>query len=282
MMTRPDFTEYWSGVAEEVAKAKGEKAEVSELPIRSTGGSTGYAVTIIGTGGYRLFAWYSVPRGRGPFPALLQTPGYGSVVGVPAYEPRQKYVVLALCHRGQRKSDKPYAASYPGLLTDGIDNPDKYVFRDIVADCLSVFDFLLSRREVDKKRIAVTGNDLAYMTAGLRPQTSAVLVTGELLFRAVGERRTRTSEYPIEEFNDYLRTFPRRRDAVEATLGLFDPLGFASMVKAKVMISCAAPAKGYAAPLAKLVRQGDLRVAEGRGHTDHVAEEKWIDGALAG
>lgn len=282
MTLRPDFSSYWDGLDGELSAGKPAKAEVSELPLRSTDGSTGYGVTLTGLGGYRIFAWYSVPRGKGPFPAIFQAPGYGSVVAVPAYERRQKYVVLAVCHRGQRKSDVPYAASYPGLLTDGIDDPSKYVWRGIAADCLAAFDFLLSRREVDKKRIAIAGNDLAYITAGLRPQAGAVLVTGELLFRASIERLARTSEYPLEEINDYLRTFPRRKDAVQATLSLFDPLGFASNLRARVLVSCAAGAKPVAAPLAKLARTGELRIATGRGYTDHTAEEKWIDGALAG
>jgi cephalosporin-C deacetylase len=278
----PDFASYWSGVEREVAALPERTAAVEEMPLRSTDGSDGYGVNLAGTGGHRVFAWYSVPRGKGPFPAIFQAPGYGSVVHVPPYERRQKYVVLALCHRGQRRSDSKYAAKYPGLLTDGVENPEKYVWRGIVADCLAAIDFLLSRPEVDRARVAATGNDLAYIAAGLRPQIGSVLVTGELLFRDTVARLTGVRDYPLEEFNDYLRSHPGNRAAVRATLGLFDPLGFSGRVRARTLVSCASGARAYSGPLATASsRNGQVRINTGRGFVDHGAEERWLDSALA-
>lgn len=283
MTQRTDFASYWQGVDRDLASTRRAAAVVEEMPVRSTDGSNGYGVTITSLGGYRVFAWYSVPHGKGPFPAVFQAPGYGSVVHVPPFERRQKYVVLALCHRGQRRSDSPYAARYPGLLTDGVEDAETYVWRGIIADCLAAMDFLDSRKEVDMKRVAATGNDLAYIVAGLRPQIGSVLVTGDLLFRDTANRLPRVHDYPLEEFNDYLRTHPERRAAVAGTLGLYDPLGFARRIQAKALVSCSAGAKSYAGPLAgSLGRNGQVRVASGRGFTDHTAEERWLDGALAG
>lgn len=277
-----DFNEYWDAVDIELERVEPLPTGVEEMPLRSTEGSTGYGVTLTSLGRYQIFAWYSVPKGRGPFPAVLQTPGYGSVVHVPPYERRQRYAVLALCHRGQRRSDLPYAATYPGLLTDKVDDAREYVWRSIVADCVKSFDFLLGRREVDKRRIAVVGNDLAAITAALRPQGAALLVTGDLLFRDTYARLPRISDYPLEEFNDYLRANPRKAAAVRETLGLFDPLGFASRVKAKALIHCVAGAKSTAGPLCALLgRRAELRVMTGRGYIDHTFEEEWLSRALA-
>jgi cephalosporin-C deacetylase len=280
--SRPDFASYWSGVERDVAALPKTTAAVEEMPLRSTDGSKGYGVNLTGTGGHRLFAWYSVPHGKGPFPAIFQAPGYGSVVHVPPYERRQKYVVLALCHRGQRRSDVRYAARYPGLLTDGVDDPEKYVWRGIVADCLVAVDFLLSRSEIDGARVAAAGNDLAYITAGLRPQIGSVLVTGDLLFRDTAARLAAASDYPIAEFDDFLREQPGRSEAVRGTLGLFDPLGFAGRIRGRVLISCARAASAYSTPLAKAAgRRGEVRINSGRGFLDHGAEERWLDGVLA-
>lgn len=283
MTQRPDFASYWQEVDRELASTRKATPVVEEIPLRSTEGSTGYGVTITSLGGYRVFAWYSVPGGAGPFPAVFQAPGYGSVVHVPPYERRQKYVVLALCHRGQRRSDSPYAAKYPGLLTDGIEDAGKYVWRAIVADCLASVDFLLSRPEVDKGRLAAAGNDLAYITAGLRPRIGSILVTGDLLFRDTINRIPKAHDYPLEEVNDYLRSHPDRQTAVQGTLAMFDPMGFAGRLKAKVLVSCGISSKAYAGTLATaLGRSGQVRVTTGRGFTDHNAEERWLDGALAG
>ncbi|RLT38607.1 MAG: hypothetical protein DWI57_11705 [Chloroflexi bacterium] len=139
-----DFDGYWGAVEEELADLP-VAAELTHLPLQSNEHSTVYAARLTSIGPYRLFAWFSIPNGGdGPFATVYQLPGYGSVVHVPPYELRQRYVMLALRHRGQRLSDQPYAAAYPGLLTDGIDDPTTYIYRGIVADCLRGMDFLLA------------------------------------------------------------------------------------------------------------------------------------------
>ena len=110
-----------------------------------------------------------MPKGEGPFPGLLIAPGYGSVNHLPHLDDRQRYVTLILMHRGQRLADQPFAASYPGLLTLGIDDPATYIYRGIVADCLRGAEFLLSRPEVDTSRVGIVGDDLALITAARRP-----------------------------------------------------------------------------------------------------------------
>lgn len=229
-----DFESYWGAVDAELAQLP-INAELTHLPLQSNEHSTVYAARITSIGPYRLFAWFSVPVGDGPFPAVYQTPGYGSVVHVPAYELRQRYVVVALRHRGQRLSDEPYAAAYPGLLTDGIDDPATYIYRGIVADSLRGLEFLRSRPEVDTSRIAVAGNDLALMTAAMRPQTSGLHCAPGLLYNAA-ELAPQTSAYPLEEINDYTRMYPDLAGQVANTLAYFDPIHFAPAVACPTLL----------------------------------------------
>ena len=49
---------------------------------------------------------------------------------MPHYDDRERYATLTLMHRGQRLADQPFAASYPGLLTLGIDSPATYIYRE--------------------------------------------------------------------------------------------------------------------------------------------------------
>ena len=68
--------------------------------------------------GFRLFAWLSVPEGRGPFPAIIRMPDYGSVHDI-VYTPlREQAVVMNPTIRGQRRSDQVFQAQFPGLLRD--------------------------------------------------------------------------------------------------------------------------------------------------------------------
>lgn len=230
-----DFDEYWGAVDEDLARYPAAP-ELEPYQLQSTEFCTVSGVKLTSVGPYRIFGYYSVPRGEGPFPGLLRTPRYGSVNHVPPAEERERYAVLQVMHRGQRRADQPFAASYPGLLTHGIEDPAGYVYRGVVADCLRGFEFLVSRAEVDPTRVGVAGDDLALLVAARRSGLAAVEAAGLMLYRLM-EARARTDAYPVEEINDYLRTFPERRDAVARTLTYFDPVHHAPHIGAATVLS---------------------------------------------
>lgn len=230
----PDFDAFWDGIDAELARVPAAAA-LEESPLRSTPFATTYELRLTSVGPYRIFGWYSVPHGPGPFPGLLHTPGYGSVVMPAPYDDRERYAVLTLAHRGQRLADKPFAASYPGLLTHGIDDAATYIYRAIAADVLRAAEFLRGRPEVDPARVGITGNDLAVAAAARRPGFAALLVT-DLLFHRLMEVRHRTEAYPIEEINDHLRLQPEHERLVADTLALFDPIHHAAAVAANVIL----------------------------------------------
>ena len=275
-----DFSAYWQAVLDEVSALADDAVAVEALPIRSNETSIAHALRFEGMGGYPLFAYFTVPRGEGPFPALLQAPGYGSVVAVPAYERRSRYAVMALCHRGQRLSDSGYSAAYPGLLTDGLPSSDTYVYRSIVADCLRAFDVFTARPEVDPSRLAVVGADVAAITAALRPQTPLALVTA-MTFRAVTERAPMTQAYPLQEINGYLRTHPGEAEDVADTLSLFDPLAFAPRIGAKALFTCGEGELEYVEPVVEaMAGDAEIGLRTGRGFIDHEVEERWLERML--
>jgi cephalosporin-C deacetylase len=229
------FDEYWTAVDEEMRLVPAQPT-LEPLPERSSDDYRVFALRLTSIGPYRLFGYFSVPVGTGPFPALVEVPRYGSVNHVPDHNDRLRYVVLTLMHRGQRLADSPFVAPYPGLLTLGIEDAGTYIYRSIVADCLRGAEFLLARPEVDPGRVAVVGDDLALLTAARRPAFTTVSYAGPLLYRAL-EARTLSSEYPIEELNDYLRLNPSAEPPIARSLGLVDPLFHAPAVRAHVIVS---------------------------------------------
>lgn len=269
-----DFDTYWSTAMDEL-DALPPAPELTVMPLRSTDFGTVYDLRLTSIGPYRFFAYYCVPNGDGPFPALVHTPNYGSVVHIPPYEERQRYAVLSLCHRGQRLSDQPFAAAYPGLLTEGIDTPSDYIYRGIVADCCRAIDFLQSRSEVDQTRIAVSGNDLALFTAALRPAISSLYYTPGP-FHAAAERVPATSAYPLEEINDYLRAHPERADAVWNTLSYFEPRYMAPRVGAETLLVTGANANALASLINAFPSPPEQHVATTSGYKDGAHEAGWI------
>ena len=100
-----DFEAYWAKTMDELA-ALPIAPELTVNAIRTNEHSTVYDLYLTSIGPYRIYAFYSIPKaGDGPFPAILHTGGYGSVVHIGSYEERQKYVTVSLRVRGRRLRD---------------------------------------------------------------------------------------------------------------------------------------------------------------------------------
>jgi cephalosporin-C deacetylase len=194
---------------------------------------------------------------------------------VPPYEERQRYIYVALCHRGQRLSDQPFAAAYPGLLTTGIDSPQRYIYRGIVADCLRVIDFLVTRPEVDQSKLAAVGGDLALITAALRPQVDALYYT-PTFFYAAAALTPRTSAYPSEEINDYVRTYPEQAAQIWQTLAYYEPVHFAPKVQAATMLVTGDDANRTAPIAAVFKHMPESYLSAHSSYKDGVHQARWL------
>ena len=277
-MNKPqDFDQYWKKVEDELASIQ-PAAERTELHLRSAPEAKVYGLKLTSLDHYRIFAYFCVPSGKGPFPVIYRLPNYGSVVHIPPFEERCKYISVALCHRGQRLSDQPFAAKYPGLLTSGIDSKLNYIYRSIVADCLRVMDYLVSCDDVDSQKISLVGGDLALFTAALRDSASVLFYTPSLFYKAL-HKATATQNYPLEEFNDYLRAFPESIDQISQTLAYFEPMNFASRVKSEVMLM--EESEGDANDLAvSFAREIERSGSKHSSYKDGVVLAEWLSKKL--
>ena len=240
------------------------------------------------TGGHRLFAWFSVPHGNGPFPALVRMPDYASVHDI-IYTPlRQRAVVMNATHRGQRNSDDMVQASYPGLLTEGIESADSYTLPGAYADALRALDALAGQNVAEIGAVALIGaglgGSLALSVAARRPGISAVAADTPL---ALGHPSALESGlgYPLGELGDYLRMHPERRDAVAEMLSMINPIYGAALVSAPVLMGVGRRDRSvcpltFGEELAAALPSCDLRVydgaAEGGGHIHAQVRGAWL------
>lgn len=279
-----DFDPYWQRVDDELA-AVPARPEESELALRSTDYATCYAVRLTSIGPYRVFGYLSLPNGKGPWPALYLPYRYTSVVEVltqgDTMHKRAQYAVFALAARGHRNADEPFAARFPGLLTHGVDDATRYVYRGIVADCCRGAEYLLGRPEIDKARVTVVSHsELSLLVAALRPRFCAAVASPSLFYRAA-ELFPRYSQYPQEEINDYVRAFPEKADAVYRTLSYFDPLHFAPRIACPTLLWAAnhnAPwNKDELEPLCEATQGScEARQADGSTYEEGIYQERWI------
>ncbi|MDP6824343.1 MAG: acetylxylan esterase [Dehalococcoidia bacterium] len=279
-----EFEEFWDAVDGEVRGLVFDGTALAPLPLRSTEGSTTYTVRLPSIGDGEIFGYFSVPTGDGPFPGLLEAPGYGSVVHISPYERRQHYAILTLVHRGQRLADEEYAAAYPGLLTDGIESENDYRYRDIVADVLAGLDWLTGRPEVDAGKLGVAGSEAGLMAASMRSDAvRAVLLSGPLILRGASGRNSWEAHYPLEELNDFVGSHPESVTDVSHTLAYFDPVRFAPGYGGDVLVACPEWDRDIASALvSSFDGNGELYLNTGRGYSDHLHTEGWLGERLTG
>ena len=136
---------------------------------------------------------------------------------------------------------------------------------------------LLQQPNIDASRLAISGGDLALITAALTDDVHA-LQSGGLMFADIDNRISGDPDYPLAEFNDFKRTHPDHWNEAQATLANYDPMALASGIDAnKVMLSAGASDKGYYDGLASaLSGETTVRVNLGKGHLDHLTQEEWL------
>jgi cephalosporin-C deacetylase len=277
------FDQYWQQTLDDLATYPAQP-EIELLPLRSTDFATLYGVRLTSLGPYRVFGYLSIPTRDGPFPAIYYAPKYQSVLEVipqgTANLQRSRYITFALAGRGQRNSDTPYAAMFPGLLTEGIEHVKSYIFRGIVADAVRGLEFLLSRRELDASRVVVVGNDIAVITAALHAGATHVVATPALFYHTA-ELAPKTQAYPLEEINDYLRAFPTQAAAVHRTLAYYDLQAFAPRVRGTTLLMAGPTGslldRQTLAPLVKaLPGLVTVHESEQSSYKDGLYAEQWI------
>jgi cephalosporin-C deacetylase len=277
------ITRWWDRIDESLYTLPAN-AEITHDALRSNDIFDMYWVRMTSLDNYVIAAWLSIPKGGRLFPAVMYTSTHMSVVTPAPYEFRTRAVTMNVISRGQRGADKPYAAAFPGHLTVGIDDADRFIHRGVVADCIRAWDVLRSLPQVDQDRTAMIGTDLALLVDARRPGARAIHVTGSFWYRML-EIAAATDAYPFEEINDYLRTWPEQREAVAHTLAHLDPLYQAENITAKVLFhrdaANALLNDAWLAPLvSRMATEPDFLDMTHKGQTDYDAMDAWISAQL--
>ncbi|PKB72689.1 MAG: hypothetical protein BZY75_05530 [SAR202 cluster bacterium Io17-Chloro-G7] len=292
-MTQGEFDEFWDGLDRGLSNAPSDQSlDLSLEPdsFYSQPEWTVYQMRYNSADGHRLFSWLSVPLQTtgDKIPTLVRMPDYTSVHDV-IYTPlRQHAVVMNPTHRGQRNSDQKFQASYPGLLTESIDQPESYVMRRVFSDALLAIDVLLGQSQFNLGPVTLTGSGLggalALAAAARRSAVSAVAADTPLILGHPASTEG-NPPYPLAEVVDYLRLYPDREQSVRASTAPLDPLKIAPQVNVPVLLSLGQRDRGQCPmaigeELARLLPQCDLQVydgaSEGGGHEHGQVRGAWL------
>lgn len=181
--TRPgDFREFWNKAMAEYAKVpldakietevttyKGKEindynalsACLPRTPYDPEGIKTdeveSFKISFAGPDGGRVYAWLAKPKGDGPFPAMLVLPGAGfNPRPRPLEHARHGYLAIDIQVHGQDVDLPKYEHLYgdDNVIYDPV---EKNHMMNLYLRAARAVDYLCSRSDVDKKRIATVG-----------------------------------------------------------------------------------------------------------------------------
>jgi cephalosporin-C deacetylase len=246
-----DFDTFW---ADTLAQARQHPIAVHFEPVK-----TGlkmvevFDVTFNGYGGQPIKGWFLLPRERsGPLPCVVEYIGYGGGRGLPfdwLLWSNAGYAHFVMDTRGQggswRRGDTPDPEpagdpQYPGFMTRGILDPQKYFYRRVFTDAVRAVEAARSHPAVDASRTAVQGGSqgggITLAAAGLVPDLAAVMPDVPFLChyrRAVSIVDT----HPYYEISLYCKIQRDKIETVFKTLSYFDGVNFAARANAPALFS---------------------------------------------
>jgi cephalosporin-C deacetylase len=137
-------------------------------------------VDVAGPDGGRVYGWLAKPEGKGPFPAMLVLPGAGFAARPrPLEHARHGYVAMDIQIHGQDVDLKEYPKK-SGYYDNHVFEPTSaFYYYNVHLRCLQAVNYLLSRPDVDPKRLVVVGGSqggrLSIVVAGLDARVAAAV-----------------------------------------------------------------------------------------------------------
>jgi cephalosporin-C deacetylase len=239
VVSRPqDFQEFWQRVLDETG-GEDPSYRIRFVPRLSRREVNVWVVQYQSLAGKTIHGWYVSPTAARRHPALLYLSGYGAKpISPPVALARRGWAVLAIDVRGNLV-DRVRPRPFEDYCREGIESPDTFVYREIVAHALNALGFLRSRTEVDPRAIAVVGvsegGGLGVILGALSPDVAAVAADAPMLVDF--PLSVRAASWPYTEIARHLQRTPASRAEVVRTLSYFDVVNFAPDVRCPVLLS---------------------------------------------
>lgn len=252
-----DFDAFWAGVKSDLAAVP---ADWERLPGAGSETKTHTVdwVRFSSLNDMLVYGWLAVPKQRTARTGnrgYLWLPGYS--LGNPPPGPEALYsntVTLGLNLHGSLP-DTPY--QHPSLsgvdyITQGIESPQTYIYRQVIGHCLRALDVLAAQPEVSPERLIVggmsQGGGLALVTAALAPAVQLCLADMpwlcalELALSLLDRSKYKkmgTARYPDARglIADYAEAHPEIAAQIYQTYAYFDPLSHAAHIHCRVQMS---------------------------------------------
>ena len=169
-----------------------------------------------------VYGYVSVPKSKGPHPAVLYVPGAGVAKTKPStYMAEKGVITMTLGIHGipLDMPDENYDILKNGALYNyqfvNLDNRDQYYYKRVFMGCIRAIDYLFTRPEFDGERLMVSagsqGGGLSIVTTALDPRVKYFVCFYPALCDHMGYLYDRAGGWPhmFDRTRAYFRTAER-------------------------------------------------------------------------
>ena len=169
-----------------------------------------------------VYGYVSVPKSKGPHPAVLYVPGAGVAKTKPStYMAEKGVITMTLGIHGipLDMPDENYDILKNGALYNyqfvNLDNRDQYYYKRVFMGCIRAIDYLFTRPEFDGERLMVSGGSqgggLSIVTTALDPRVKYFVCFYPALCDHMGCLYDRAGGWPhmFDRTRAYFRTAER-------------------------------------------------------------------------
>ena len=186
-----------------------------------------------------VYGYVSVPKSKGPHPAVLYVPGAGVAKTKPStYMAEKGVITMTLGIHGipLDMPDENYDILKNGALYNyqfvNLDNRDQYYYKRVFMGCIRAIDYLFTRPEFDGERLMVSGGSqgggLSIVTTALDPRVKYFVCFYPALCDHMGYLYDRAGGWPhmFDRTRAYFRTAERSLNS-----RYYDAANFARLIR---------------------------------------------------
>jgi len=240
-----NFDSFWEKTMAEIDQVN--LNEVIELdPVRSNRSIKVFNVSYRSLDGVTIYGYLYYPvleNKNKKMPGMLFIHGYNMIIPEPFidYCFNMEVAVLQIELRGCGRSAAGYKLANPEYILNGIDDPETFIYKGVVADCICGTKLLQKMGVVDNDRIVLNGGSqgagLALITAGLLGDSIAATMADEPFMCNFKIGVGAAESGPYKKLRDHISKNPQAASNIYKTLSYFDAMNFAENIKSPVYIS---------------------------------------------
>jgi cephalosporin-C deacetylase len=233
-----DFDAFWAETRAELDRTP-MRASMKLLREHSTGARNVYYVEMKSLDNQIMGGYYAAPKKKGKYPVILTYMGYGSNAWMPHTDGEPDFISFIVSVRGQGIY-KPGNSYDNKWIVSGLEDKNTYYYRGAFMDLVRAIDFVCSRPEADKARIAAEGGSQggAFTMAACALDDRIAVAAPTIPFLSDYRDYFRIVDWPRSDFDAYMKENPEAEwEGIYRLLTYFDIKNLASRIQTPTIMA---------------------------------------------